>query len=124
MEISQYLVFLFYTAGLTAVSSADVASLSDPDQQCLVRFQDNDVCVCSTHDPEGQVKCHNDTQTIEIRPCTCLYYDKHLNQTVIGACFYTCYEHNNILMKVNNSMDFNDDFCHFDGALSVGGQAK
>ncbi len=108
MEISQYLVF--YTACLAAVS-ANV----DPDQECQVRFQDNDVCVCSTHDPEGQVKCHNDTQTIEIRPCTCLYYDKHLNQTVMGACFYTCYEHDNILMKVNNSTDFNDNFCHYDG---------
>ena len=81
---------------------------------CAVRFQDNGVCACSTKNPKGPVKCDNNSQTIEIQPCYCAFYDQQLNKTIVGHCYYTCYEHSNVKVEVTNSDEFNDDFCDSD----------
>ena len=102
---------MLYTA-LVIVVTADPVSESVP--ECALRFEDNGACACSTHDPEGPVKCHNDSRYIEIQPCHCIYYDQHLNKTVMGRCYPTCYEHSNILVEVTSSTEFNEDICNFD----------
>ena len=94
----------------TALATAESVSESVP--ECALRFEDNGVCACSTHDPEGPVKCHNDSRYIEIQPCHCVYYDEHLNKTVVGACYFTCYEEASTHIKVTSSAEFNDNFCY------------
>ena len=93
------------------VASLPLMTASESVPECALRFEDNGVCACSTHDPEGPVKCHNDSRYIEIQPCHCIYYDQHLNKTIVGACYVTCYEHSNRLVEVTSSTEFNDDFC-------------
>ncbi len=99
------LLIIFYTVSFTVSTSVAI-------EDCAVRFQDNGVCACSTHDPEGPVKCGNNSQRIEIQPCYCAYYDQHLNKTLVGRCFYTCYQHFNTIVEVTNSTEFNDQFCN------------
>ena len=94
---------------LTILVSVECAI--DATEDCAVRFEDNDVCVCSTHDPNSPVKCHNSSQTIEVLPCHCVYYDQQLNKTVVGRCFYTCYQSSRTYIEVTSSSEFNDNFC-------------
>ncbi len=100
------LLALFFTTPCVVL-----ASLSEPIQECAVRFQDNGVCACSTYPPEGPVKCQNGSNIIEVQPCFCVYYNRHLNTTEVGSCFYTCYQHSSTVLEVTNSTSFNDDFC-------------
>ena len=98
---------------LTVAVSCDTSSL--PDTDCTVRFQDNDVCACSTLNSRGPVKCRNDSNNIEVQPCFCAYYDRVTNQTIVGDCYYTCYQSYNTIVEVDESSDFNNDFCTYDG---------
>ena len=83
------------------------------DADCAVSFQDKDgVCVCSTANSQGPVKCNSTSQRIEIEPCYCVYYDHHLNMVIVGRCYYTCYQYENTVIEVTNSTVFNDDFCY------------
>lgn len=91
-------------------TAGDVAATAD----CAVRFQDKeDVCVCSTANTQGPVKCNSSSlMRIEIEPCHCVYFDRHLNKVIVGHCYYTCYQFENTVIEVTNSTYFNDDFCY------------
>ena len=106
------LMFPFVLLSVACSSVNQVTAVSAPVPECALRFEDNGVCACSTHDPEGPVKCHNDSRYVEIQPCHCVYYDEHLNKTVVGACFFTCYQHYNTFIEVTSSTEFNDNFCY------------
>ena len=111
MKRRLFLIFIFY---FVAVSPMAAEPPSESVEECAVRFQDNNVCACSTHDPEGPVKCQNNSRNIEVQPCYCVYYDQHLNKTVMGPCYSTCYQHQSLVIKVTNSTEFNSDFCNHD----------
>lgn len=89
-----------------------VLGTSSSSQDCIVSFEDINVCVCSGNNTDGPVKCHNDSNWIEVQPCYCVHYDPRLNKTVVGHCYYTCYQHHRTAVKVFNSTTFNDNFCN------------
>ena len=86
-------------------------------EDCEVSFEDNGMCACSSHDRYGPLTCRNDSKTTVIRPCTCIYYDSALNQTVIGNCFFSCYKFHGIVMEITSSAEFNKDICDKYGSL-------
>ena len=58
-------------------------------EDCELRFKDNQVCACSSHDTFRPLSCHNGSKTTVIQPCSCVYYDPALNITVVGNCFFS-----------------------------------
>ena len=89
------------------------AECGTADADCAVSFQDkDDVCVCSTANTQGPVKCNSINQRIEVEPCYCVYYDHHLNKVIVGRCYFTCYQYEHTVIEVTNSTVFNDDFCY------------
>ena len=77
------LLMLMYSAVLIVSSANSQAEIKD----CAVRFKDNGVCACSTHNTDGPIKSSNNSQKIQIQPCYCAYYDQHLNKTTVGSCY-------------------------------------
>ena len=85
-------------------------------EDCKVRFADNGVCACSSNDT-FPLTCHSD-QSIVIQPCSCTYYDPApLNLTVVGSCFFSCYEYSGTTMEIFSSVQFNEDICDKYGSL-------
>ena len=80
-------------------------------QQCRVRFEDNGVCACSTQDPFTPVKCGEDNHSIEIQPCYCMYYDQHLNMSVLGHCLFSCFELHDTHIEISSSAALTDNIC-------------
>ena len=98
---------VFYIISLVNAGSAD---------NCGVSFKDNGICACSMNSGNGAVSCY-DNQTIEIQPCYCMYYDAGMNLSVVGNCYYSCYEFDNTLIEVSSSQEFNAKICDQYGTL-------
>ena len=88
-----------------------LANAKSASEDCAVRFQDNGVCVCSSLNAEGPIKCQNKSTRVEIQPCYCAHYNQVLNKTVVGHCLKTCVKWQRTFIEVNNSTEFNKDFC-------------
>ena len=87
-------------------------------EDCVLRFEDNGVCACSSHDKAGLVKCHNySSSSIEVQPCYCMYYDPALNLSTLGHCYFSCHQPGDIHIQINNSAEFNEDICDKYGFL-------
>ena len=84
-------------------------------KDCEIKFGDNSVCACSSYDP---LACHNESEEICIQLCSCVYYDPDLNLTVVGSCFFSCYEYSGTTMKITSSAEFNEDICDKYGSLN------
>ena len=109
--MTNYLLSLWLSIVWIDLSVAATSTI----QECWVKFEDNDVCTCSIHDPLGPIKCHKDS--IEIRPCYCLYYDQHLNTTIVGPCLFSCRERSDVVVEITTSAKFNNDICNKYGSL-------
>jgi len=97
---------------LTALSLLqDSEAASDPTLECILEFEDNGVCACSTQDQEGAVTCLLDKKSVHVDTCYCLYYDASFNMTILGHCFFTCLAYGNAI-EVNGSEQFNSDACN------------
>ena len=98
---------------LTVLVIASIGTVSGDQQvqQCSVRFEDTDVCACSTHN-NGLVKCGEDNHSIQIQPCYCMYYDQHLNMSVLGQCYFTCYMYPIESVQITTSTRLNDNICN------------
>ena len=78
---------------------------------CGVRFEDKSVCACSSEPNNGAVQCFN-SNTVEICPCSCMYYDAQLNKTIVGHCLFSCFSYRKL--KITNTSYFNYDMCNGD----------
>ena len=92
-------------------------SLSHALQDCKMAFEDNGVCVCSTHDPLGPITCVEYNKSIKIQPCYCMYYSQHFNMTLVGHCFFSCYRPSTTQVQITTSTKFNNDICDKYGSL-------
>ena len=97
----QYLVIILFIA--SAGSSNNVTN-------CGVRFEDNGVCACCTGSEYHAVTCH-DNHTVEIQPCYCMYYDRSMNMTIVGDCYFSCYQYDGAYLVITNTIEFNEHFC-------------
>ena len=104
---------MFYVLCLVVAFARATKKIED----CEVRFEDTGICACSSHDQFGPLTCHNDSNTTVIRPCTCVYYDPALNLTVVGNCFFSCYEFYGTEMEIASGDEFNEDICDKYGSL-------
>ena len=111
------LLYQLFTSCLD-ISAVKPTSLSQPIQECALKFKDNDVCVCSTQGSRAPVKCHRDSHRIEIQPCYCIYYDSDTNMTLMGNCFFSCVEYFNTYIGIGSSTAFNDYICNKYGSVS------
>ena len=104
---------------LNALSLVLVAGeeMSERDEHCVTRFEDNGVCACSNRDELGVVTC-NDDRTVEIQPCYCIGYASALNSTVVGECYYSCLELFQIKINITTSTEFNANVCEKLGPLN------
>ena len=87
-----------------------------------MRFEDNDVCACSTHNPHGPVRCHQDNHSIEIQQCYCVFFDQQLNKTTVGFCYFSCYEEYDTIVEVTTSTELNNGICNQYGSLNRKGR--
>ena len=94
-----------------------VVNAGETIEDCNVSYEDNGACACSSHDQLGPLTCYDDCKTTVIRPCTCVYYDPALNLTVVGNCFFSCYEFDSTTMEITTSAEFNEDICDKYGSL-------
>lgn len=99
------------------MSSGQPTSLSEPSQECTMKFKDNGACACSTRSPDSPIRCHEDSHRIEIQPCYCVYYDSEMNMTVMGSCFFSCVEFFNTYIGIGSSAAFNEYVCNKYGSL-------
>ena len=84
---------------------------ADSSQSCALKFQDSEVCACSSYDSDGPVRCQNGSNLLEIKPCYCAYYDQNIQKLLVGHCYYTCYRYSSKFIEVVNVTKFNSDFC-------------
>ena len=103
-------MMIFVASLLYIVISARANSL----ESCALKFQDSDVCACSTYDSDGPVRCQNGSNLVEIQPCYCAYFDQQLQKLLVGHCYYTCYQYNSTIVAVSNTTNFNNAFCYQD----------
>ena len=105
---THFLHFLLAATILSAGNSLD----------CEIRFEDNGACACSSHDTAGPVTryCNSD-RFIKIRPCYCMYYDPTQNLSVVGHCYFSCYEFEGTVTEITKGSEFNADICHKYGHL-------
>ena len=84
---------------------------ADSSQSCALKFQDSDVCACSSYDSDGPVRCQIGSNLLEIKPCYCAYFDQNIQKLLVGHCYYTCYRYHSSFIDVVNVTQFNSDFC-------------
>ena len=118
LQLDFHAVGMFYVLFLAVAFAKATEKIED----CEVRFEDNDMCACCSHDKFQPLTCHNDSRTAVIRPCTCVYYDTDVNLTVVGNCFFSCYKINGIVMNITSSAEFNEDICGKYGSLNRTGR--
>ena len=106
--------FLYFVLILTLGSSSE---------DCEIRFEDNGACACSSHDIAGAVSryCNSD-KSIKIQRCSCMYYDSTQNLSIVGHCYYSCYEFHDTVIEIANSSEFNADICNKYGHINRTGR--
>ena len=87
-------------------------------ENCGVRYEDNGVRACNANNEFHAVTCY-DNHTIEIQPCYCMYYNADMNMSVVGNCFFSCYQYNNTLIEVTSSKEFNTNICNKYGSIAI-----
>ena len=105
--------FLCITIALaTAGSSRD----------CYIRFDDTGACACSSYAMVGPNLPSCIDSTIYIPFCYCVYYDSIQNLSIIGHCYFSCYNMGYVAVEINSSRDFNADICDRFGYLNRTGR--
>ena len=106
-------VYLMCTLCLAVTLEAVTArNSSEKVADCEIRFEDSGACACSSHDTAGPVTryCNSD-KFIKIQPCYCMYYDPTQNLSIVGHCYYSCYQYDGTVIEINGSAGFNADIC-------------
>ena len=112
------LAYLLCTLCL-AVSMATAGNSSTEVEDCDIRFEDNGACACSSSDVGRPVSCSTDSdETITIQQCYCMYYDPTQNLSIVGHCYYSCYEFYGTIQRITSSIQFNDNICSQYGHLN------
>ena len=100
-----------------------VADFSEGVADCGIRFEDNGACACSSNDTAGPVTCYSyPSKYIKIQPCHCMFYDSAFNMSIVGHCFYSCYQLGGTKAKITSSAEFNADICRKYGHLNRTGR--
>ncbi len=114
----QCLILLFKLLAAIASSSKNPTSLSEPTQECTMKFKDNGVCACSDQGKHAPVRCHEESQRIEIQPCYCIFYDSDKNMTIMGSCFFSCTQFFTTYIEIGSTTAFNGYICNKYGSLN------
>ena len=105
---------------LNALSLVLVAGeeMSERDEHCVTRFEDNGVCACSNRDELGVVTC-NDDRTLEIQPCYCIGFCKMLWTALLwGNATIHVFEGYRVNINITTSTEFNANVCDKFGPLN------
>ena len=97
----------------TAAMARNTVNTSHHIKDCAIRFQDTKACACVSRDP---LVCDNGT--LFAHPCSCVYYDPALNLTVVGNCFFSCYNFLTAPNSITTSERFNAEICDTYGMLN------
>ena len=91
-------------------------------RDCYIRFDDTGACACSyAMVGPNHPSCSGDS-IIYIPSCYCMYYDSTQNLSIIGHCYFSCYNINNIHVEKTSSREFNADICDNFGYLNRTGR--
>ena len=113
--------FLHIILCLAVVTIGD-CSYSKEVEDCALRFEDNGACVCSSrHQTDGAVTCY-EGRSIGIKPCYCMFYDSSLNLSIVGHCYYSCYQNESTIANITSGVEFNTGICGRYGALNRSGR--
>ena len=103
-----FLCVLFLVVAIALVHTGHGHEL-EITENCDLRFGDNGACACYSH-VQWPLTCLQNGK-IKIQPCSCVYYDKTHNRTVVGNCIFSCYEFSGTVMEITSSVEFNDEIC-------------
>ena len=103
-------MFILYLLVLLGLTTAPLNAA-----ECALRFEDTYACACA---PSQAVSCYRNT--VIIQPCYCMYYDQHMNLTLVARCYYFCYRPGEVTLFATNSTEFNAEFCSQYGFHRVG----
>ena len=103
-----FLCVLFLVVAIALVHTGHGHEL-EITENCDLRFDDNGACACYSH-VQWPLTCLQNGK-IKIQPCSCVYYDKTHNLTVVGNCIFSCYEFLGTVMEITSSAEFNDEIC-------------
>ncbi len=64
---------------------------------------------------QDAIRCSDNTNSLLIQPCYCVFYEESENRTLAGNCMITCFNGftgSITRYSITNGSDFNEDMCH------------
>ena len=125
MKTQYKLAFLLHLICLPLISASTKGTLESAsivtsentvrlDESCKIRFRDSGACASTKSSVNPHCNLH--TQIL-IQPCYCMYYDSALNLSIVGHCYYSCYEYQGKIIEITTSEEFNAKICSQYGEL-------